>query len=117
MLTLKSLEKSSAHEMALFSDCASHAAVNAAPVILPLTVSTISGPCCAQPECLPAAAGSPPSAASPLSADSSLPAVGPVPFSPLAPLASEYFSFSFRGYHRNYHQSNVSHLLLGMPYK
>lgn len=95
MLTLKSLEKSSAHPMTLFSDSASHAAVNAAPVILPLTVSTINGPCRARPERLPAAAGSPLSAPSPFSADSSLPAVGPVPLSPLAPLASVFFAFQF----------------------
>lgn len=92
MLTLKSLEKSSAHEMTLFSDSASHAAINAAPVILPLTVSTINGPCRARLERLPAAAGSPPSAPSPLSAVSSLPDVGPVP---LSPLASVFFAFQF----------------------
>ena len=95
MLTLKSLEKSSANQMTLLSDCASHAAINAAPVILPLTVSAINGPCRARPERLPAAAGSPPSAPSPFSADSSLPAVGPVPLSPPAPFASLLFAFQF----------------------
>lgn len=28
-----------------------------------------------------------------------------------------FLLFQFKGYHRNYHQSNVSHLLLDMPYK
>lgn len=117
MLTLKSLGKSSAHQMTLCSYCASHAAIKAAPVILPLTVSTINGPFRARPERLPAVAGSPLSAPSPLSAASSLRAVGPLPLSPLAPLASVFFGFQFRGYHRNYHHSNVSHLLLDMPYE
>lgn len=81
--------------MTLFSDSASHAAVNAAPVVLPLTLSSINGPCRARPERLPAADGSPPSAPSPFSADSSLPAAGPLPLSPLAPLASLFFAFQF----------------------
>lgn len=81
--------------MTFFSDSASHAAVNAAPVILPLTVSSINGPCRARPERLPAADGSPPSARTPFSADSSLLAAGPVPLSPLAPLASLFFAFQF----------------------
>lgn len=86
--------KSSDHQMTSFSDSASHAAVNVAPVILPLTFSTINGPCLARPERLPAAAGCLPSAPSPFSADSSLLA-GPLPFSPLGPLAFLFFSFQF----------------------
>lgn len=95
MLILKSTVKSSAIQMTLLSSDASHAAIKAASVVLPLTVSTTNGPCRARPERLPAAAGAPPSALSPFSADSSLPAVGPVPLSPPAPLASGLFAFQF----------------------
>lgn len=96
MLILRSPVKSSARQMTSVSDDASHAAIKAASAVLPLTVSTVSGPCRAWPERLPAAAaGAPPSAPSPFSADSSRPAVGPVPLSPPAPLASGVFAFRF----------------------
>lgn len=118
MLRPKSLLKSSVHQMTLVSDSASHAAIIAAPVILPLTVSSINGPCLARPERLPAAADSPPSTPS---APSPFSAVGPMPLPPLAPLAplpSVFFVYQLKGYHRYYHQSSVSHLMtLDKPFK